>query len=456
MSPIFLLLSCFENQWSTPDPHDELFKRPLAQQIISINDLIGLYTQQITLEGNPILNLNNYADKFLKGVVISSDAWGNYYKELVIQDRSQDPTSGLRVLVDHSSLSDRFAPGHEIYIALDGLDLGPDQQMLTLGIEDGGKIKAFGLDQEFGLRILRDTVISNVVPRNVSLETITQNHMNQWIEIDDVQFHRSLVLGPETATFAAGVDDRYDGNRLLESCSGTNQLLLQTSVFADFQTQKLPQGRGSVQGIIQYDYYGAYPVLVVNNANDLVLDTPQRCDPDVLGCPESTHQSRLITRYDFEGMADLEDLILSGWSVTSNAPNPLWEFGTYSGNRYLLIDGRDSSSDSLETRLISPVFEVPLETQELTLELDLQVNFAQGIPLSLYIGELQGDQILWTLMDYIMPTGPANTYGTFETLGPISLSCAGSSMVLGLSYEQLSEYDRARYHIDNIEWRVWP
>lgn len=59
-------------------------------------------------------------------------------------------------------------------------------------------------------------------------------------------------------------------------------------------------------------------------------------------------------------------------------------------------------------------------------------------------------------MDYIMPTGPANTYGTFETLGPISLSCAGSSMVLGLSYEQLSEYDRARYHIDNIEWRVWP
>ena len=76
--------------------------------------------------------------------------------------------------------------------------------------------------------------------------------------------------------------------------------------------------------------------------------------------------------------------------------------------------------------------------------------------VSFYLGQVQGDEILWTLMDYIMPMGPTNTYGAFKTVGPISLSCAGSSIVLGLSYTQLSEYDSTRYHIDNIEWRVWP
>ena len=454
--PLFLLLSCFENSWSLPEQLNDNFERPSDQRIISINDLLGLYAQQIEIDGGPILDLSAHAHKFLRGVVISSDAWGNYYKELVIQDRFENPSSGLRVLVDHTSLSDRFAPGHEIYIALEGLDLGPDQQMLTLGIEDGGRIKSFGLDQDFGSRILRDTVQGVVIPRDVTLETLTHHHMNQWIKIQDVQFHRSFVMGSEPASFAAGVEDRYDGNRLMESCTGRNQLLLQTSVYADFQTQKLPQGRGYVQGILQYDYYGKYPVLIVNSADDLVMDLSQRCDPEVLECPESSSPGRLIERFDFEDLNDFEDLIASGWSIISTHANPLWEFGTYSGNRYLLIDGRDSPSDTLKTKLISPAIEIPIETEQLNLELDMQVNFAQGIPLSLYIGELQGDEILWTLMDYIMPSGPANTYGTFETLGPISLSCAGSTLVLGLSYDQLDTFDQTRYHIDNIEWRVWP
>jgi hypothetical protein len=455
-SLIFMLISCFEDQWRPPEQLTEAFVRPSMDRIMSIHDLFGLYEQQIALDGNPILDLNTHAHKFLEGIVISSDSWGNYYKELVIQNRPEEPQVGLRILVDQTSLSDLLAPGHHIYISLEGLDLGPDQQMLTLGIEDGGRIRALSLDQEFGSKILRDTLMTSLVPKIVALETLDPKDMNQWIKIEDIQFHRSLVMGPQIASFAAGIDDRYDGNRLIESCSGGTQLLLQTSVFADFQTQKLPQGRGYIQGILQYDYYGAYPVLVVNNSDDLVMDSPQRCDPDVLVCLEPNNALRLIERFDFEQVNDLQDLTESGWTVTTNSNDPIWEFGTYSGNRYLLIDGRDSPSDSLKTKLISPMIDFPAQTEELTLELDLQVNFAQGIPLSLYIGQVQGDEIIWSLLDYIMPTGPANTYGDFQTLGPISLSCVAPPIVLGLSYEQLSEYDRTRYHIDNIEFRVWP
>lgn len=456
VSLVVTLISCFEDQWHPPLLTMEPFERPPVDRIMTINDLFGLYEQQMALEDNPILDLRAHAHKFLEGIVISSDSWGNYYKELVIQDRPEEPSSGLRILVDQTSLSDRFAPGHRIYISLEGLDLGLDQQMLTLGIEDGGRIKALTLDKEFGSKILRDPAVNSIVPKIVRLETLDQLDMNQWIKIEEVQFHRSLVMGAQIATYAAGNDDRYDGNRLIESCAGRDQLLLQTSVFADFQTEQLPQGRGYVQGILQYDYYGQYPVLVVNCSDDLVMDSPQRCDPDVLGCPKPSHIPRLIMRYDFEQVSDLQDLIASGWNVTTNSADPLWEFGTYSGNRYLLIDGRDSPSDSLKTRLISPVIEIPAGTEELTLELDLQVNFAQGIPFSLYVGELLGNEIIWTLMDYVMPTGPANTYGDFQTLGPISLSCVESSIVIGLDYAQLSEYDRTRYHIDNIEFRVWP
>ena len=455
LSPI-LFSSCVENQWVPPEKLHEPFVRPAEELILTINDLLGLYQQQIALEDNPILDLNAHSSKFLTGVVISSDASGNYYKELVIQDRAENPSAGLRVLVDHPSLSDRFAPGHQIYIALQGLDLGPDQEMLTLGIEDGGRIKAFDLDQDYGSRVIRDTLIQPIVPKILPLAALDRSVMNQWIMIEDVQFHRALVSGQNIETFAAGENDRYDGNRLIESCLGSDQLILQTSVFANFQTQKLPQGRGFLQGILQYDYYGEYPVLVINRAEDVVMESPQRCDPEVLQCTDPEGSSRLFQRYDFENVEDLEGLIAAGWRLVSNTSNPLWDFGTYSGNRYLLIDGRESDSDTLRTKLISPVIEIPAQTQELTLELDVQVNFAQGIPLSFYIGQVQQDQINWTLLDYTMPIGPANTYGSFQTVGPISINCIASPLVLGLDYSQLSEYDRTRYHLDNIEWRVWP
>ena len=126
LSPI-LFSSCVENQWVPPEKLHEPFVRPAEELILTINDLLGLYQQQIALEDNPILDLNAHSSKFLTGVVISSDASGNYYKELVIQDRAENSSAGLRVLVDHPSLSDRFAPGHQIYIALQGLYLGPDQ-----------------------------------------------------------------------------------------------------------------------------------------------------------------------------------------------------------------------------------------------------------------------------------------------------------------------------------------
>ena len=452
----FIHHSCSVNPWDLPENLTVPFVRPPEEHLISIRDLLSLYEQQLALDGNPILDLNAHASKFLTGYVISSDAWGNYYKELVIQDKPQSPSSGVRVLIDHTSLSDRFTPGNQIYISLQGLDFGLNQQMFTLGIEDGGQIKALTLDPEFGTRILRDTLTFDLMPRMVSLETLTPSHMNQWIQIDDVQFHRSQVMGPEPATFAAGSQDRYDGNRLLESCSGSSQLILQTSVFAEFQTQKLPQGRGFVQGILQYDYYGEYPVLVINNRSDLMMDSPQRCDPDLLQCTLPNLNYRMFERFNFESTQDLEHLIEQGWRVTSNTTNSMWEFGNYAGNRYLFIDGRDSPIDTLKTKLISPVFNMPAQVEELTLELDLQVNFAQGVPLSLYLGALDGDQIQWTLMDYVMPTGPSNGYGDFKTIGPISLSCAGPNFVLGLYYEQLSQYDKTRYHIDNIELRVWP
>ena len=448
--------SCYEVHWELPEQTTAIDSIPRKTQQIEISDLKGLYAQNITINDDPFLDLSSLAGKYVRGYVISSDALGNFYKELFIQDRPMNPSSGLRVLIDQRALSDYYPIGQKVYIALAGLELGFDQGVFTLGIEDGGSLHAFGLNSWPEQRILKDTIIADISPKNIDFDQINTHEMNQWIRLNQVQFHRWLVGSLPLSTFAADPNDQYDGLRIIESCTSSDQVILQTSVYADFQTDKLPQGLGSIQGILQYDYYGTYPVLVINGPGDVQMNEPDRCDPIVISCPAAPSIGVLFERQDFSEIDDFSDLLTLGWTLETNAAEPIWDFGTYAGNQYLYIDGRDQTNDLLDTRLISPEITLPEGYTEMSLELDVQVNYNTGIPLSLYIGQMVGNQRQWTLLDYVLPSGPSNGYGDFETIGPFSLSCLSGPLVLCIEYQQRGPQDQTRYHLDNIEWRLLP
>ena len=46
----------------------------------------------------------------------------------------------------------------------------------------------------------------------------------------------------------------FDGERLLESCEDGGSVIFSTSTFADFKSFLLPQGRGSMTGILTKNY----------------------------------------------------------------------------------------------------------------------------------------------------------------------------------------------------------
>lgn len=66
------------------------------------------------------------------GQVISSDATGNIYRSLYIQDA----TGGIEVKIGNTGLYNDYKPGQEIYVRCNGLTLGNYEGMLQLGIED--------------------------------------------------------------------------------------------------------------------------------------------------------------------------------------------------------------------------------------------------------------------------------------------------------------------------------
>ena len=68
-------------------------------------------------------------DAVLSALVISDDAAGNFFKQLVIQDA----TGGIELRVDVTDLNNQFPVGRKVYLKAKGLWLGDYNGLIQLG-----------------------------------------------------------------------------------------------------------------------------------------------------------------------------------------------------------------------------------------------------------------------------------------------------------------------------------
>jgi hypothetical protein len=84
---------------------------------------------------------------------------------------------------------------------------------------------------------------------------------------------------------------------------------------------------------------------------------------------------------------------------------------------------------------------------------DIQSNFDNGTNLSVWVStDYAGDPTTatWSLLDATIPVGPSSTFGDFESVGPVNISCVEGTAVFGFFYEGSDPSATTRYHLDNI------
>jgi len=172
-------------------------------------------------------DVNENAPTYVEGYVVSSDATGNFYKKLIIQDKSESPTAGIEIVLNKTSLSETYDIGRKVYVKLDGLSVSYDDGessynsspmndvagKYVLGILDGDRvddIPSTSIDDH----IIRSATVANIVPTSISLSEITGAHINTMIELSSAQILKS-DLGK---TFAGESNDEYDGFRTIFEC----------------------------------------------------------------------------------------------------------------------------------------------------------------------------------------------------------------------------------------------
>ncbi|MCD6556604.1 MAG: hypothetical protein J7K64_05360 [Bacteroidales bacterium] len=218
----------------------------------SIADLKAMYTNSSVLIDTNIV---------IKGIVISNDEYGNFYKELFIEDE----TGALSIRLDNSYLYEKYPVGRLVYIKCQGLYLGTYNDVYQLGLgSNTDRINSAFIDDYVDI----SAGGTPVEPKVITLNDINGNVdslIGSFIRIENVQFSNSnLVYARDTASYTP---------RTIVDCSG-NDVVLSTSSHADFAKDSLPDGNGSISAVLS-KFSGKYQLRI--NSPDDVDFTGNRC-----------------------------------------------------------------------------------------------------------------------------------------------------------------------------------
>lgn len=382
---------------------------------------------------------------YIEGYVISSDETGNFYKQLVVQDRNQNPTAGISISTDATDLYTKYGIGRKIYFRVDGLFIGEFAGLLTIGTQNGDEVGRIGVE-DFNSRIFRSLELSVLVPQVV---TITQALNNEDFLNTLIQFQNAQFIDDLTGNTYGNCDNTFGVNRNIQDCD-YNIITLRNSGFVDFSCILLPEGNGNLTAVLSK--FNASIQLFIRDTTDVAF-TADRCEVEIiLGEPVD-----LPFTEGFEGQtAGIGELITTpGWTnININNGTFSWEAREFNSNQYAQTSALDSDEDPYEVWLITPGVILPTgSTPALTFETKDGFNNGEALTVAVstnYDGNIA--TATWTEINATISTGTITGYpDDFTNSGAINLSAyAGSIVNVRFKYQGSSSGITTRYQIDNV------
>lgn len=231
----------------------------------------GLQVPQATITANTTINElktifwsddNSYIETIgtketgehyiIAGRVISSDAAGNVYKNLVIQDES----GALTFSINANSMYNQYRIGQEIVVDATGMYIGKYRGLQQLGFpsESNGVWEATFMPLQF----FKEHAQLNGLPAPSKIDTLAvtyseyasaspeslRKYQSQLVRFNDCYFKEGGKLD-----FTDG--SKITSNRTLVLASG-DTINVRTSGYSNFYADRLPEGKGDVVGILSY------------------------------------------------------------------------------------------------------------------------------------------------------------------------------------------------------------
>ena len=192
----------------------------------------------------------NGEHKIIAGRVVSSDASGNIYKNLVIQDE----TGALTMSINANSLYNNYRIGQEIVVDVTEMYIGKYSTLQQLGFPEYSP--AYGWQATFmPLEFFKQHIQLNGLPEPSKVDTLTINLGELGTDAANMQKYQSRLVRINNVKFEEGGEASFctahkvNTNRTLKDANG-NTLIVRTSGYANYWSAKLPAENGDVVGIL--------------------------------------------------------------------------------------------------------------------------------------------------------------------------------------------------------------
>ena len=433
-------------------PYDsfEVIKPEFDEPDISPNTDIIAVKHAYDQSGQKVYTFDESDASIIEVYVISSDEGGNFYKKMLVQDKNENPTSGIEVLIDLRAYYTRFNYGRKIYIKMAGLSISHDEGKYIIGYVSRNEVEGIPeyLIDDF---IVRSGITMEIVPKQIKFGDFSNELIGMYVQLNDVQF-RNDEIGK---TYAGEVYDKFDGERVLVQCDNQIITILSTSTFSDFKSNLLPDKKGTLSAVFTKDYSSDKFILVLNNISFINFVEEDRCDPEFLFCDGNTDRGKELIFYeDFENISKTEDLEELGWrNINTNFGEEKYKKRAFGGNNTMRISAYNSEENPLEVWLITPHINLDNSVDEV-LNFETKASFDEGTILSTWVSDdFEGNiaEATWQQLNVEISVGPGSGYGTdFTSSGNISLSCLNGNIHVAFKYTGGDPGIGTTYEIDNI------
>lgn len=168
-------------------------------------------------------------DVYISGKVISSDADGNVYKTVYIQDE----TGAIEIKLGQTNLYNEYRPGTRVYVRCKGLCIGSYRYMLSLGLEPSEDDKSSGYaNTNFDLTtVIRQHVFRGAAEGLNSADTLVVTSAGSLKDPDDL----GRLVRFKNLTSKFGTYDRDEYPQFLEQTTdqSTGESLYNNYTFQD-------------------------------------------------------------------------------------------------------------------------------------------------------------------------------------------------------------------------------
>jgi hypothetical protein len=286
-------------------------------------------------------------DWIIKGTVVADDASGNFYQAFVIQDE----TGGITVKIETTDSYTLYPVGREVYIKVKGLVIGDYNNLIQLGgfITDDGQLGNIIKISDHLVRGVKSP--TPPTPKVKQISELTFDDVNTLVTLTNVQF-----VTADTAFNFADPITRTTYNRDLEDCNGLT-MLVRTSGYANFAGTSLPNGGGTLTGILSI--FKSDLQFLVRDINDVNMDGP-RCSGPIGPDPCANGPVAVVTTLDedFEGQVEYDPVTLNGWTNVALAGTRNWQARSFGGDFYAQATAYNDNSSAMDTWLVTPRFDL--------------------------------------------------------------------------------------------------